>query len=90
MVSGRGETIPKALDIPGVVYVHKSNVTRTKTTSPGCAHLAGNATGACIYPLDIRCRLKFFAERAVETFNPGRVSLEITKHHVQQARPGIQ
>ena len=86
MVSEKGETVPRALDVPGFVNVNESNVTRTETTSPGCAHLTSNATGACIDPLDIRCRLEFLVERVVELFNPGRVSLvETTKHHVQHA-----
>jgi len=81
MVSEKGENVPKALYVPGFVYVHESNVTRTETTSPGCAHLTSNTTSARIYPLDIRRRLEFLVERVVEPFNPGRVSLETTKQH---------
>jgi hypothetical protein len=88
MVSEKGETVPKALDIPGFVYVHERNVTRTETTSPGGAHLTSNTTGARIYPLDIRCRLELLVERVVEPFDPGHVSLETTKHLIQHASAG--
>lgn len=89
MVSEKGEPIPKALDVPGFIYVHESNVTRTEATSPGCAHLTSNTTGARIYPLDIRRRLEFLVERVVEFLNPGRVSLETTIIQHASAGPSM-